>query len=111
MIITHPHHPLCGQQCEVVSIRRGADPALILRLAEGTHAAIAMSGTASGHPQELPATPSETALPLLDLQGLRQLVHLFEQLRHEDRFPNPRRRTRRPRAARRKLPPTPPDHP
>jgi Family of unknown function (DUF5372) len=109
--ITHPHHPLCGQRCEVVSIRRGADPDLILRLADGTHAAIAMSWTDSGRPQELPATPRETTLPLLDLQGLRQLVHLCNQRRHEDRVPNPRRRTRRPPAARRKLPPTSPDHP
>jgi len=103
--ITHPHHPLCGQRCEVVYIRRGTDPDLILRLADGTHAAIAMSWTDSGCPQELPTTPSETTLPLLDLHGLRQLVHLFKQLRHEDRFPTRRRRARRPHAARRKLPP------
>jgi hypothetical protein len=103
--ITHPHHPLWGQRCEVVYIRRGVDPDLILRLADGTHAAIAMSWTDSGHPQEFPATPSETDLPLLDLQGLRQLVRLFDQLRREDRFPTPRRRTRRPRATRRTLPP------
>ena len=67
-----------------------------------------MSWTDAGRPQELPATLSETTLPLLDLQGLRQLVHIFNQLRHEDRFPTPRRRTRRPHAARRKLPPDTP---
>ncbi len=103
--ITHPHHPLYGQRCEVVFIRRGVDPDLILRLADGTHAAIAMSWTDSGQPQELPGTPSESDLPLLDLQGLRRILALLEQLRHEDRVPTPRRRTRRTRGARRTLPP------
>src|SRR5437588_105797 len=43
--ITHPHHPLSGQRCEVVRIRRGVDPDLIVRLRDGSHAAIAMSWT------------------------------------------------------------------
>jgi hypothetical protein len=43
--ITHPHHPLHGQRCEVVRIRRGVDPDLVIRLADGSHAAIAMSST------------------------------------------------------------------
>jgi hypothetical protein len=67
-----------------------------------------MSWTDSGHPQELRTMPSETDLPLLDLQGLRQLVHFCDQLRHAGRLPQPRRRTRRPRAERRKLPPNNP---
>jgi hypothetical protein len=109
--ITHPHHPLCGQRCEVVFIRRGVDPDLVLRLADGTHAAIAMSWTDAGQPQEVPAPQSETALPLLDLQGLRHIIALLEQLRHEDRFPKPRRRTRQARATRRTLPKTTPNNP
>jgi hypothetical protein len=56
--IPHPHHPLCGQQCEVVYIRRGVDPDLILRLADSTHAAMAMSWTDSGQPQKLSTTPT-----------------------------------------------------
>ena len=103
MTITHPHHPLCGQRCEVVFIRRGVDPDLVLRLDDSTHAAIAMSWTDAGQPQEAPAPQSETNLPLLDLQGLRHIVALFEQLRHEGRFPTRRHRTRRARADRRKL--------
>jgi len=99
--ITHPHHPLCGQRCEVVHIRRGGDPDLILRLSDGTHAAIAMSWTNAGQTQELPTAQSKTELPRLDLQGLRQIVHLLDQLRQEDRFPTPRRRTSR--SVRRKL--------
>src|SRR2546421_1848961 len=85
--ITHPHHPLWGQRCEVVFIRRGVDPDLILRLADGTHAAIAMSWTDSGEGQAFSATQSKRDLPRLDLQGLRQILQFFDQLRQEDRFP------------------------
>jgi hypothetical protein len=102
--ITHPHHPLRGQRCEVVFIRRGVDPDLILRLADGTHAAIAMSWTDAGQGEVLTAAQSSPALPLLDLQGLRQILHLWDQLRHEERFPTPRRRFPRSRPARRTLP-------
>jgi hypothetical protein len=102
--ITHPHHPLCGQRCEVVCIRRGVDPDLILRLADGTHAAIAMSWTDAGEGQALSAAQSNPDLPQLDLQGLRQILQLLDQLRQEDRFPKLPRRTPRSRAARRTLP-------
>ena len=102
--ITHPHHPLHGQRCEIVRIRRGVDPDFILRLADGSHAAIAMSWTDYGEPQGLPAAPSRPDLPQLDLQGLRQIVHLLDQLRQEDRFPTPRRSSPRSRSVHRKLP-------
>jgi hypothetical protein len=102
--ITHPHHPLHGQRCEVIFIRRGVDPDLILRLADGTHAAIAMSWTDSGKGEALAAAQSGPALPLLDLQGLRQILHLWDQLRQEGRFPKPRRSAPRSRPARRTLP-------
>lgn len=104
MTITHPHHPLHGQRCAVIFIRRGVDPDLILRLADGTHAAIAMSWTDSGKGEVLAAAQSGPALPLLDLQGLRQILHLWDQLRQEDRFPKPRRSAPRSRPARRTLP-------
>jgi hypothetical protein len=97
--ITHPHHPLHGQQCEVIRIRRGVDPDLIIRLADGSHAAIAMSSTDYGETPEHAHTPSSPDLPLLDLQGLRQIVFLVDQLRQDGRLPKPRRRTRRSSAA------------
>ena len=106
MTITHPHHPLWGQRCEVVFIRRGVDPDLILRLADGTHAAIAMSWTDAGEEQALSAAQSERDLPRLALQGLRQLLQLFDQLRQEGRFPKPQRSPRRSHRARRTLPPS-----
>jgi Family of unknown function (DUF5372) len=102
--ITHPHHPLHGQRCEVIFIRRGVDPDLILRLADGTHAAIAMSWTDSGKGEALAAAQSGPALPLLDLQGLRQILHLWDQLRQEGRFPKPCHSAPRSRPARRTLP-------
>jgi Family of unknown function (DUF5372) len=78
--ITHPHHPLYGQRCEVVRLRRGVDPDLVLRLADGTHAAIAMSWTDAGEGQGLPAAQRRLTLPLLDLQGLRQIVPMHIKL-------------------------------
>ncbi|MFQ5592249.1 MAG: DUF5372 family protein, partial [Phycisphaerae bacterium] len=93
--ITHPHHPLHGQRCEVVRIRRGVDPDLVIRLADGSHAAIAMSSTDYGETPEHANAPSGSDLPLLDLQGLRQIALLVDQLRQDGRLPKPRRRTRR----------------
>jgi len=93
--ITHPHHPLHGQRCAVVRIRRGVDPDLILRLPDGSHAAIAMSSTDYNEAPGHPVAPSSPELPLLDLQGLRQIVDLVEQLRQDGRGPQPHRRTRR----------------
>jgi hypothetical protein len=81
------------------------DPDLILRLADGTHAAIAMSWTDFGEGQALSVTQSALDLPRLDLQGLRQILRLFDRLRQEDRFPKPQRSPRPSLHTRRKLPP------
>ena len=83
--ITHPFHPLRGQQVEVVNIRRGRDPDLIIRLPNGTHAAVAMSLTnyAPTPDIELPPDPP----PLLDIDGLRQVVQFIDRLRQEGRYP------------------------
>lgn len=77
--VTHPHHPLYRQQVTVVRLRQGASPDLVVRLPDGSHAAIAMHLTDyAGAP-----TPPSGAdpLPLLDLAGLRQVVQLLDQLR------------------------------
>jgi len=102
--ITHPHHPLHGQRCEIVRIRRGVDPDVVLRLADGSHAAMAMRWTDSGETQGLPVAPRRPARPQVDLQGLRQIVPLLAQLRQEDRCPTPRRSLPRSRSVRRPLP-------
>jgi hypothetical protein len=81
--ITHPHHPLCGQQVAVLRLRRGANPDLIVRLPDGSHAAVAMSLTDYAGASE----PPPAALVLLDLDGLRQAAALIARLRQEGRFP------------------------
>ena len=77
MTVTHPHHPLYGQQVEIIRVRRGPDPDLIIRHLDGYHGAIAASWTtyasASG------AFPAEKP-PVLDLEGLCQLARVVEQL-------------------------------
>jgi Family of unknown function (DUF5372) len=87
--ITHPHHPLCGQQVVIVGIRQGANPDLIIRLPDGTHAAIALSSTdyAAASSASLPAAPSTS---LLALNGLRQIAQFLDRLRQEGRFPSPK---------------------
>ena len=77
--VTHPHHPLSGQQVALIRLRRGINPDLIVRLPDGTHAAIAISltdyGSASGESAE--SAPSS----LLALEGLRELARLIAQFR------------------------------
>ena len=74
--ITHPHHPLRGQRVEIVRLRRGIDPDLIVRLPDGRHAAIAMSSTDYlSSPEDPPRTAAEH---LLDLGGLRSVVQLLD---------------------------------
>jgi uncharacterized protein DUF5372 len=83
--ITHPFHPLRGQQVEVILIRRGRDPDLIIRLPDGLHAAVAMSSTDYASPPEgdLPSGPAH----LLDFDGLRQMVQLIDHLHQTVRYP------------------------
>ena len=76
--ITHPHHPLRGQQVEIVRLRRGIDLDLIVRLPDGRHAAIALSGTDYLAPPEddRPPRPGH----LLDLNGLRQILQVLDRI-------------------------------
>jgi hypothetical protein len=85
--ITHPHHPLRGQQLPIVSVRHGESPDVIVRLPDGSHAAVALSAT------DYVADPSVVLPPvavshLLDLQGLRQLAQLVDGFRRQGRLPN-----------------------
>ena len=69
----------------MVRVRRGADPDLIVRLPDGRHAAIARSWTA----ETLPPGGDEpsTVPPLLDVDGLRQLVVIIARIRAAPRVP------------------------
>ena len=87
MIITHPHHPLRGQSLPVVCVRHGERPDVIVRLPDGSHAAVALSAT--DYAADSPAAPApSTALHLLDLQGLRQLAQRIDELRQQGRLPD-----------------------
>jgi len=76
--ITHPHHPLRGQRVEIVRIRRGTDPDLIVVLPDGRHAAVALSSTDYASAPESP--PPTAAKHLLDLDGLRRVTLLLDRL-------------------------------
>jgi hypothetical protein len=85
--ITHPHHPLRGQQLPVVGIRQSENPDVIVRLPDGSHAAVALSDTdyATDAPAFLPAV---AVSHLLDLQGLRRMIQLIDTLRKQAISPN-----------------------
>jgi hypothetical protein len=78
--VTHPHHPLFGQQLQVVRIqhRPPAEPDLIVALPDGSHAGIALSCTDYAPP----TVPGTAAAPLLDLDGLRRLADYVATLQH-----------------------------
>ncbi len=66
-------------------IRQGVDPDIVIRLPDGTHAAIAMRLTSylPAPAPDLPIAPT----PLLALDGLRHVVQLLERARAEGRLP------------------------
>jgi len=67
---------------EIIRVRRGADPDLIIRPLDVYHGAIAASWTTyASAPGALPAEKP----PLLDLEGLQLLVRLVEQLQERSR--------------------------
>jgi hypothetical protein len=86
--ITHPHHPLHGQQLPVVCVRHGERPDVIVRLPDGSHAGIALNATDYGVDSSAPL-PSACASHLLDLQGLRQMAQFIDVLRQQGRLPGP----------------------
>jgi hypothetical protein len=80
--VTHPHHPLRGQRVEIVRIRRGNDPDLIVVAPDGRHTAIALSSTDYDSFPEIP--PPAAAEHLLDLDGLRRVIQLLDRLAKAD---------------------------
>jgi hypothetical protein len=73
--VTHPHHPLYGQQAQIIRVRRGRDPDLIIRLPDGYHGAIAASFTDYAPSTEAQASGEP---PLLSLAGLWQIAQFIE---------------------------------
>jgi hypothetical protein len=76
--ITHPFHPLQGQEVEVVSLyHREGEPDLRIRLPDGSQALIALSATDDA--RAVPVAVSQPP-PLLDWAGLRQMSQLLARL-------------------------------
>ncbi len=67
-------------------MRRGHDPDLIIRLPDGSHAAVAMSSTDYTPAPDLEPLPGPP--PLLDIDGLRQVVQFMDRLRQAGRYPD-----------------------
>jgi hypothetical protein len=85
--ITHPHHPLQGQQLPIVCVRHGEHSDIIVRLPDGSHAAVAISATDYAGQAKSVRAPNHTA-HLLDLSGLRQMAQFIDTLRQQGRFPD-----------------------
>ena len=75
--ITHPHHPLYGQRVQLIRIRRGPDPDLIIRMPDGYHGAIAASLTDYAGPADPDQSTSDP--PLLSIEGLWQIAQWVMQ--------------------------------
>ena len=82
MTVIHPHHPLSGQQVEIIRVRRGADPDLIIGHLDGYHGAIAASWTTYASASGALAAGKP---PLLDLEGLHLLAQVVEHLQQRSR--------------------------
>lgn len=75
--MTHPHHPLHGQHVQLIRVRRGRDPDLIIRLPDGYHGAIAASLT--DYAGTSLVDPDAVEPPLLSLEGLWQIAQWISQ--------------------------------
>jgi len=79
--VTHTHHPLHGQRVQLIRVRRGPDPDLIIRMPDGYHGAIAASltdYTGSSDPDLCTTEP-----PLLSIEGLWQIARWVRQQRED----------------------------
>jgi len=75
--VTHPHHPLHGQRVQLIRIRRGPDPDLIIRMPDGYHGAIAASLTDYAGPTA--PDQSTDSPPLLSIEGLWQIAQWIKE--------------------------------
>ena len=85
MTITHPYHPLHGQQVEIIRVLSGTDPDLVVRHPGGRCIIVAMSWTDYAAPPE----PDGPRVPphLLDLDGLYQVAQLIDRIGGDGREP------------------------
>jgi hypothetical protein len=74
---------LYGQQVQLIRVRRGPDPDLIIRMPDGFHGAIAASLT--DYAGASPADLRTTEPPLLAIEGLWQIAQFIAQ--QHQRYP------------------------
>jgi hypothetical protein len=79
--VTHPYHPLYGKQVQIIRVRRGPDPDLIIRMPDGYHGAIAASLTDYAGASQ--ADPSTASPSLLSIEGLWKITQFLEHIRQE----------------------------
>ena len=77
MTVTHPNHPLHGQRVQLIRVRRGPDPDLIIRMPDGYHGAVAASLTDYAGPVD--PDLCVVAPPLLSIEGLWQIAQWVTQ--------------------------------
>jgi len=70
--ITHPHHPLYGQKCELIKVRRGPNPVLVIKMPNGKEARLPRDWT----DYDMSTAPDS----LLPIEGLREIIKIIGQL-------------------------------
>lgn len=79
--VTHPHHPLRGQQLELVRVLQGVDSKLFVRHPEGRCFRIPRDWTDFEDRQAAhPVAPPER---LLDISGLREVTVIISSIQNE----------------------------
>lgn len=81
--VTHPHHPLFEQRLELVKLRKGAQPKVVIRLPEGKTAYLPIEYTdyASTVTPDVNRNDDTGGENLLDLEGLLRAVNLVNELK------------------------------
>jgi hypothetical protein len=80
----HPHHPCYDQRLLVIGRRAGIDPLIYVRLPDGTKSTVRPEWVVDSTDCDQPERPPSH---LLELEGLRAVARLIEQMRKEGRFP------------------------
>ena len=73
--ITHPHHPFNGQKCELIKVRRGPNPLLVVKMSNGKEARLPRDWT----DHDVSTAPDF----LLSIEGLRELLKIIDQKERE----------------------------
>jgi hypothetical protein len=75
--ITHPHHPLNGQKLELISVRRGPNSVLLVKMLNGVRARLPRDWTDYGCSSldEASTDPAQ----FLSIEGLRKIIKIISQ--------------------------------